>query len=235
MDSTYAFYSAPSSAHQSRAPSPVLVGPNIAAYQRQQGHGGASALTTRPHNFTVSGSALAAAMGEPERPPPTINKINPAEGPLSGGTEVSIYGSGFSPSNAVMFGDQEAVATTYWGEKALVALVPASAQQCSVPVTIAPAQRQYTPAPNTHAPQFKYVTKAPDLQTMELALRFYSQKETGREDQWQAVAQSAANAWMSQGQGMAQGGPMGAGGHPGYAAPQNTQFSDQSSDLRFAQ
>lgn len=226
MDSTYAFYSAPSSAHQSRAPSPVLVGPNLAAYQRQQAHGGANALPTRQNPFTMSTQSVNSTVQEPDRPPPTINKINPAEGPLAGGTEISIYGSGFGPSMTVMFGDQEAVTTTFWGEKALVALLPANSQPGNVPVTIAPAQRQFPSPPAGQAPVFKYVSKAPDLQTMELALRFYSQKETGREDQWQALAQSAASAWMSQGQPQMSG---------GYQPPPNAQFADQSSDLRFAQ
>ena len=232
MDSNaYAFYSAPSSAHQSRAPSPVLVGPNLAAFQRQQAHGGASALPTRPNPFSMSAGAMPTTVSEPERPQPMINKINPAEGPLSGGTEVSIYGSGFTPSMTVMFGDQEAVTTTFWAEKALVALLPASAQTGTVPVTIAPSQMRQFPSPpggQGGQPQlFKYVTKPPDLQTMELALRFYSQKETGREDQWQSLAQSAANAWIQQGPN--------AMIPNGYTGPQNPPFSDQNHDLRFAQ
>ncbi|KAL1311117.1 hypothetical protein AAFC00_001321 [Neodothiora populina] len=227
MDSTYAFYSAPSSAHQSRAPSPVLVGPNIAAFQRQQAHGGANALPTRPNPFSMPSQTLTNTLGDPDRPPPMINKINPAEGPLSGGIEVSIYGSGFTPSMTVLFGDQEAVTTTFWGEKALVALLPASAQTGNVSVTIGSGQRQFPSPPAGQAPVFKYVNKGPDLQTMELALRFYSQKETGREDQWQALAQSAANAWMSQ------GGPMGSGS-ANFGGQQNV-FTEQANDMRFAQ
>lgn len=228
MDSNaYAFFSAPSSAHQSRAPSPVLVGPNLAAFQRQQAHGGASALPTRPNPFSMGSSGMSNSIAEQDRPTPIINKINPAEGPLSGGTEVSVYGSGFTPSMTVMFGDQEAVTTTYWGEKALVALLPASSQPGTVPVTIASSQvRQFPSPPGGQAPLFKYANKPPDLQTMELALRFYSQKETGHEDQWQMIAHNAANAWVSQG-------PMSMG-HQGYP-PQAAQFADQSNDLRFSQ
>lgn len=179
----------------------------------------------------MSAGAMPTTVSEPERPQPMINKINPAEGPLSGGTEVSIYGSGFTPSMTVMFGDQEAVTTTFWAEKALVALLPASAQTGTVPVTIAPSQMRQFPSPpggQGGQPQlFKYVTKPPDLQTMELALRFYSQKETGREDQWQSLAQSAANAWIQQGPN--------AMIPNGYTGPQNPPFSDQNHDLRFAQ
>jgi len=170
---------------------------------------------------------MTSALPEPERPPPIINKINPTEGPLSGGTEVSIYGSGFTSNMAVMFGDQEAVATTYWGEKALVALLPASGQPGHVPVTIAPSQmRQFPSPPGGQPPLFNYVRQAPDRQTMEMALRFYCQKETGHEDQWQTLAQNAANALVSQGHMST--------GPQGYPAPQLGQFADQNNDLRFS-
>lgn len=228
MDSTaYAFYSAPSSAHQSRAPSPVLVGPNIAAFQRQQAHG--PTINNRPNPFTMSGSAMPPAMPEPDRPSPIINKINPAEGPLNGGIEVSIYGSGFTPSMTVMFGDQEAVTTTFWGEKALVALLPASNQTGAVPVTISPSHlRQFPSPPGGQAPLFNYANKAPDMQTMELALRFYSQKDLGSADKWQSLAQNAANLWVSSAQG-----PM-SNVHSGYPGSQGP-FVDQSNNLHFAQ
>ena len=116
-----AFYSAPSSAHQSRAASPVLQGPNLAAFQRQQGHGPTNNLPIRNNPFAVQTpvSSAPSMSVETERPNPIINKVTPSEGPISGGIEVSIYGQGFTPGMDVMFGDRIATATTYWGEKAL--------------------------------------------------------------------------------------------------------------------
>lgn len=225
MDSTQyqAFYSAPSSAHQSRAPSPVLVGPNLAAFQRQQAHGGANALPTRPNPFNMSGSSMNSAMAESDRPAPSINKVTPSEGPTSGGTEVSIYGSGFAPGMEVMFGDQTATATTYWGEKALCCVLPPG-QAGPVSVTIAHSQMRQYPSPSAGQAQiFKYNSNNNEMQMMEMALRFYSQKETGRADQWQAIAQGAAQAWISQGPAAT-----------GFQGQQGSGFADQGQDMRFA-
>ncbi|THY29142.1 hypothetical protein D6D01_03640 [Aureobasidium pullulans] len=219
-----AFYSAPSSAHQSRAPSPVLVGPNLAAFQRQQAHGGASAMPNRQNPFAMSNSAMPNAMSEPDRTHPIINKVTPSEGPPSGGTEVSVYGSGFAPGMEVMFGDQVATATTYWGEKALCCVLPPG-QNGIVPVAIAPSpMRQYSAPPPGQTQVFNYVGKTSEMQTMEMALRYYSQKETGRADQWQALAQGAANAWMSQGSAAASG----------LQTPQGAPFEGSIADMRYA-
>lgn len=226
MDSTayQAFYSAPNSAHQSRAPSPVLVGPNLAAFQRQQAHGGANAMPNRQNPFAMSTSSMASTMTEPERPPPIINKVTPSEGPPSGGTEISVYGSGFTPGMEVMFGDQVATATTYWGEKALCCVLPPG-QVGIVPVSIAPSPlRQFSSPPPGQTQVFNYVGKTSEMQMMEMALRFYSQKETGRADQWQALAQGAANAWVSQGS---------ATQAQGLQSGQGTPFDGSMPDMRF--
>lgn len=193
-----AFYSAPSSAHQSRAASPVLQGPNLAAFQRQQAHGGSSNLPIRGNPFAVQTpptSAPAPMSAEPERPNPIINKVTPSEGPISGGIEVSIYGQGFTPGMDVMFGDRIATATTYWGEKALCCVLPPG-QVGAVPVAIAPSHgRQYqSPGP---AQAFRYTNETSDRQMMEMALRFYAMKMTGSAETWQSTAQDAANLWIT--------------------------------------
>ncbi|GAB7357418.1 hypothetical protein MBLNU459_g8347t1 [Dothideomycetes sp. NU459] len=229
MDSAQyqAFYSAPSSAHQSRAPSPVLHGPNLAAFQRQQAHGGANALPTRPNPFNMSGSSMNSVVTDPERPAPSINKVTPAEGPISGGTEVSIYGSGFAPGMEVMFGEQIATATTFWGEKALCCVLPPSQATGPVSVTIAASQMRQYPSPSAGQAQiFKYTGNNNEMHMMEMALRFISQKETGRPDQWQSLAKGAAQAWINQGPS--------AIGHTGFQGQQGNNFGDQGQDLRFA-
>jgi len=58
---------------------------------------------------------------------------------------------------------------------------------------------------------------------MEMALRFYSQKETGRADQWQALAQGAASAWMSQGSAQS-----------GLQTAQGAPFEGSIADMRYA-
>ena len=208
-----AFYSAPSSAHQSRAPSPVQMGPNIAAFQRQQAHGGHNTMPIRSSPFVMSQASMPTPSAEPERPTPIINKVTPAEGPTSGGIEVSIYGSGFTPGMEVMFGDRVATATTYWGEKALCCVLPPG-QVGPVAVVIAPSQMRQYSSPNLgHSQIFKYNSETTETQMMEMALRFYSLKTTGNADRWQTLAQDAANAWVTQGPGAGLGGFQGLQGN----------------------
>lgn len=186
-----AFYSAPNSAHQSRAGSPIMQGPNLAAFQRQQG---------RPNAFTLqSGPTSAGPQPSSDtdvKPQPIINKVVPAEGPTSGGIEVSIYGQNFTPGMEVMFGDRAATATTYWGEKALCCVLPPSMTMGACHVTISGHVGNRL---SNHAPgaTFRYTPDTSDMRMMEMALRFYSLKMTGTEDNWQSTAQNAANLWMS--------------------------------------
>ena len=204
-----AFYSAPSSAHQSRAASPVLQGPNLAAFQRQQSHGvNQNTLALRPSQFQNQPTSAPPQSVEPERPHPIINKVIPSDGPTSGGIEVSIYGQGFTPGMDVVFGDRIATATTYWGEKALCCVLPPG-QVGAVPVTIAPTHgRQYQNSAPAQA--FRYNNENSERQTMEMALRFYAMKLTGSAADWQSSAQNAADLWMSTSAGM----PGMQGGYP---------------------
>ncbi|KAF2225161.1 hypothetical protein BDZ85DRAFT_259750 [Elsinoe ampelina] len=205
-----AFYSAPNSAHQSRAASPVLSGPNLAAFQRQHG---------RPNPFSLSqGNPTSAPSQTPapqadEKPAPIINKVVPSEGPTSGGMEVSIYGQNFVPGMEVVFGDRTATATTYWGEKALCCVLPPSSTLGPVHVSIAGrsnAGNRLSGISGMGPGQatFRYTPEQSDTRMMEMALRFYSLKMTGTEDNWQSTARDAADMWMN----AAQGGPETMGG-----------------------
>lgn len=208
-----AFYSAPNSAHQSRAGSPVLSGPNLAAFQRQQGHGRANPFTLSGTNPT---SAPSQTPGPPtdEKPAPIINKVVPAEGPTSGGIEVSIYGQNFVPGMEVVFGDRTATATTYWGEKALCCVLPPSSTLGPVHVSIAgrtAAGNRMSGISGMGPGQatFRYTPEQSDTRMMEMALRFYSLKMTGTEENWQTTARDAAGLWMEATAGSAQGEQMG--------------------------
>ncbi|PNS15285.1 hypothetical protein CAC42_8286 [Sphaceloma murrayae] len=201
-----AFYSAPNSAHQSRAGSPVLSGPNLAAFQRQHG---------RPNPFSLSGNPTSAptqtpAPGHDEKPAPIINKVVPSEGPTSGGIEVSIYGQNFVPGMEVVFGDRTATATTYWGEKALCCVLPPSSTLGPVHVSIAgrtSAGNRLSGISGMAPGQatFRYTPEQSDTRMMEMALRFYSLKMTGTEENWQTTARDAAGLWMEATAGAGEG------------------------------
>lgn len=68
------------------------------------------------------------------RMPSIIHKLVPAEGSTTGGTEVTLLGSGFYPGMEVVFGDTLATTTTFWGDKCLNCLTPPALRPGLVPV-----------------------------------------------------------------------------------------------------
>jgi hypothetical protein len=136
--SMHQLYSAPASAHPSRAPSPNGIRNNVQAYQQQQ------AQIAQAVANGLYGMPLAL---NPHRPP-TIHKMIPSEGPKAGGVEVTCLGSGFCQGLEVMFGDNKATTTTFWGETSLVCLLPPSAVAGPVAVTFKHQhQQQMQPYP----------------------------------------------------------------------------------------
>ena len=78
------------------------------------------------------------------RPPPLIHKLVPAEGSITGGTEVTLLGNGFYQGLEVMFGDIEATTTTFWGEKCLNCIAPPALQAGAVAVVFKHEHAQYS-------------------------------------------------------------------------------------------
>lgn len=175
-------YSAPSSAFQSRAPSPVgafrAAHPPMYNKQAQM----AQAVT----NGLIG---LPLAM-DPQRPP-RIHKLVPAEGPKSGGIEVTCLGSGFCQGLEVMFGDMPATTTTFWGDTALVCLLPPSVQPGPVIVSFKHEQLQQPPmttrtasaslmhAAGNQAQLFRYLDDDEE-QLLRMALIVLGNRMTGR-------------------------------------------------------
>lgn len=112
----YPFFSAPTSQHVSRAPSPNsnarMSGAN---YQSQHiPQQAAFALASLPPGLNL-------------QRPPIIQRLIPNSGPRSGGDEVTVLGSGFFQGLDVMFGDKVATNTTFWGDTTLVCRAPPAA------------------------------------------------------------------------------------------------------------
>ena len=168
-------YSAPTSAHPSRAPSPNGLRNSVQAYQQQQAQI-AQAVANGLYGMPLSLN--------PHRPP-TIHKLIPNEGPRAGGIEVTCLGSGFCQGLEVMFGDSRATTTTYWGETSLVCLLPPSAFAGTVPVTFKHQhqQQQVAPYPTPPIPKqqafFKYVDDD-EQQIIRTALSVLGHKMTGK-------------------------------------------------------
>ncbi|KAJ2992087.1 hypothetical protein NUW58_g2291 [Xylaria curta] len=117
-------FSAPVSAHPSRAPSPSQLRPDA-------------------QNLQLSHLSQEMLSG-PLTPPPAILRIIPNEGSKCGGAEITVLGSNFTNDGLeVYFGTQRAITTTYWGPTSLVCLLPPSPVSGPVPVMIRqPGRRQ---------------------------------------------------------------------------------------------
>jgi len=118
----YPFFSAPTSQHPSRAPSPNSSRINGGNYQAQHvPQQAAYALASLPPGLNL-------------QRPPIIQRLIPNAGPRSGGDEVTVLGSGFFQGLDVMFGDNVATNTTFWGDTTLVCRAPPSASTGPVAV-----------------------------------------------------------------------------------------------------
>ncbi|KIV92604.1 hypothetical protein PV10_03878 [Exophiala mesophila] len=154
------------------------------------------------------GQALATSvLGQPSRrPPPLIHKLVPAEGSITGGTEVTILGNGFYQGLEVMFGDTEATTTTYWGEKCLNCIAPPALQAGVVPVTFKQDRTNHNLQQQNHSrlSLFTYVDNR-ELEMYRLALSIYGKQMPRPTDSaWDAANQivqqnQSHSMWTSHG------------------------------------
>ncbi|KAI1362518.1 hypothetical protein F5Y08DRAFT_271485 [Xylaria arbuscula] len=108
-------FSAPVSAHPSRAPSPSQL--RSEAMQHSQ----------------LSQDLVPASIA----PSPSILRIIPSEGSKCGGAEITVLGSNFTNDGLeVYFGQNRAITTTWWGPTSLVCMLPPSPISGPVPVSI---------------------------------------------------------------------------------------------------
>ncbi|KAL8397816.1 hypothetical protein RB594_004501 [Gaeumannomyces avenae] len=213
-------YSAPASAHPSRAPSPNNLRNSVTAMQQQQqqqqqAHLERAALANGLYSLPLQ-------MAQPRAPLSVIHKIIPNEGPKSGGIEVTILGGGFFQGLEVMFGDQKATTTTFWGESSLVCLLPPSPISGAVLVTFKqngqPAAQAFTSA-NKQQPVFKYVDDD-EQQLMRTALSVLGHKMTGKIEDVRDVARRIIGGGDNPSWGSSSGGgqgPVGGGGFNGFS------------------
>ncbi|OXN07733.1 SPT3 Dosage dependent suppressor of Ty-induced promoter mutations-like protein [Aspergillus fumigatus] len=128
------------------------------------------------------------------RLPSVIHKVVPAEGSITGGTEVTLLGSGFYPGMEVVFGDTLATTTTFWGDKCLNCLTPPALQPGMVAVVFKhehPTFGQMQPAQPLMPKQqqfFRYVDDR-ELQMYRLALGILGQKLGNQADAFQTAQQ----------------------------------------------
>lgn len=175
MENLQAFpgiFSAPTSVRPSRVPSPTFGPQSNGLYQSH-----AQMLANSLHS--VPGAA------NPQRAP-VIHKLTPGEGSKSGGIEVTCLGSGFRQGLEVMFGDAQATTTTFWGESALVCLVPPALEAGTVPITFKHNHDKNIPSPSNKQALFRYVDDD-EQELMKHALALINRK-------WNGNATDASNA-----------------------------------------
>jgi len=144
-DMDLAFYSAPGSTRQSRAPSPhtLRATPETSSPDPMPDFNGLAlthpspgrGLLLTPPSFEQGLAQVAGDTGL-HLPSPMVLKLAPGEGSKMGGTEVMIVGSNFHRGLEVYFGDKRAVTSTFWTDACLEVRVPPAAQEGWVPVTL---------------------------------------------------------------------------------------------------
>ncbi|KAJ5091695.1 hypothetical protein NUU61_006565 [Penicillium alfredii] len=176
--------SAPNSAHPSRPGTP----------------GGSARNSLQDQNLALALGANSAGQiwpplaSTPSRLPSVIHKLVPAEGSITGGTEVTLLGSGFYPGMEVVFGDTLATTTTFWGDKCLNCLTPPALQPGLVSVVF---KHEHPTFGQVQQPQplmpkqqlfFRYVDDR-ELQMYRLALNILGQKLGSQADAFHTAQQ----------------------------------------------
>ncbi|TPX59542.1 hypothetical protein PhCBS80983_g02410 [Powellomyces hirtus] len=152
-----------------------------------------STLAFRPHQTNHHQQLMPVVM-------PTIHRVIPAEGPLHGGLEITILGSGFYDGLTVMFGGMPATRTHFWGETTMVCVLPPAPVAGPVPVTF-----KDTVGPTTDTATFTYKDDA-DRALMELALQVLGLRMTGKLEDARQIAMRIVADPTSTGAGDVQGG-----------------------------
>src|SRR5271165_5613456 len=90
--------------------------------------------TTEPDLRQMEGTVFAATVAQ--GPAPTVTKLSVNKGPSTGGTPVTITGSGFAGVSQVKFGSAKATKVTFVSETMVTAMSPPNAAG-AVQVTVA--------------------------------------------------------------------------------------------------
>lgn len=208
----------------SLAQQPLVSAPNSAHPSRPGTPGSSARNGFQDPNLALTLGASSASQiwpplaTTPNRLPSVIHKLVPAEGSITGGTEVTLLGSGFYPGMEVVFGDTLATTTTFWGDKCLNCLTPPALQPGLVSVMF---KHEHPTFGQVQQPQplmpkqqlfFRYVDDR-ELQMYRLALNILGQKLGSQADAFQTAQQimgSDPNAFLNMQKDM-QGGS--SGGH----------------------
>ncbi|MFI6151535.1 PxKF domain-containing protein [Kitasatospora sp. NPDC051170] len=102
-------------------------------------------------SLTARGRTVTAGTYTYQAPAPVVTGLAPAQGPLAGGTTVTVTGGNFTGATAVSFGGTPAAAFTVDSDTQITATAPAASAVGAVGVTVT------TPAGTSGAAQYGYV------------------------------------------------------------------------------
>lgn len=202
--------SAPSSRQPSRPGSPISGRNSFSAEQTLMG----------VNNQLMNAST--------RRAPPLIHKLVPAEGSVTGGTEVTLLGNGFYQGLEVMFGDTEATTTTFWGEKCLNCIAPPALQPGTVSVVFKHEHRNYVQQSTQTRPIIFTYTDDRELEMFRLAFRAIGKQMPHPTDDPYSAAQQLLQGSQQSLWGASGGGYMGQQRGAGSGAPMDTLELEQT-------
>ncbi|KAF7198018.1 Protein SPT23 [Pseudocercospora fuligena] len=212
MQGNQAYFSHPSSAVPSRASSPVLQtrGANMAAYARQHPIQTPTNTVGQRQQQMFQAPPGSAGGDSNQLQYPSITRITPNEGPVSGGTEVAIFGDNFVTGIQVQFGDQISPTQVLSPNSMLTISPPGRAGSVHLNLLHPPGTPPY-PTPASR-PIYRYTQYNEEM--MVMALKFLSEQQYGNTDTWQNFAQQSATNFVQSrvgraGLGQTQGYPMG--------------------------
>ncbi|KAF2209184.1 hypothetical protein CERZMDRAFT_107235 [Cercospora zeae-maydis SCOH1-5] len=196
-----AYFSHPSSAVPSRASSPVLqqTRANMAAYARQHPiqtstntMGSRGGQQQQQQQFAVQGPPGSAGHDGTMSSLPSIDRITPNEGPMSGGTEVAIFGHNFVNGVQIQFGDQVVSSQVLSPNSMITISPPGRVGSVHLNLLAPPGTAPYPQLANR--PIFRYTQY--NEQMMVMALKYLSEQQYGQTDNWQALAQQSATQYV---------------------------------------
>jgi hypothetical protein len=115
---------------------------------------------------------------------PRLNRLIPSEGPLYGGIEVTVLGSGFYQGLVCLFGETPALPTHCWSQNTLVCILPPSTTAGTVVVSF---KEHPLVVDGQDIVLFTYYDES-DRALMELALQVVGLKMTGKLEDARQIA-----------------------------------------------
>lgn len=149
---------------------------------------------------------------------PSIHKVIPGQGSISGGIEITLLGSNFKPGQIVEFGENMALSSQVWNSTTMVTFLPPAAKPGQVIVTVrdpSPNSRHSNRIANNNnngnesvsrsssisddilsnksGPVFTYIDDS-DKQIIELALQIVGLKMNGKLDDPRNIARQIVDS-----------------------------------------